>query len=604
MVTDKRQAIVSGEEIYEWFSLGLQEVQANKKHLNAINMFPIPDGDTGTNLFVTIKAMIETVTKQASFNEMIKIISNQGLAHARGNSGVLFASYINGLAIESSGLEKLTISDFAKVTYRAIGYLYQSIENPVEGTMISVISDWATYMFQNQQRYNTFQEMFVDAFTVAKNSLAKTAEQLLILKRNHLVDAGAEGFVNFLHGINRFYTGDQIEITKFNSSGLVFDIEDDLSAYRYCTEVFLLINAEYRTISQQELRERIKKALKECGDSLIVSLINDQARIHIHTNEPIGVIDIIKQYGTLIEQKADDMFMQKSVRTNRLSSIGILTDSIADLPDEYKLNYQIHTLPLGIIVDDIVYLDKLTINPQKIFEAIDNGSYPTSSQAEPLRIKTFIENLLEIYDSLIFITVSSQLSKTYQAVSRITLNIDKHGKKVSIIDSKLNSGAQGLIVKKAMEMVLAGLSHDVIVEEIQKLIARSSIYVCLNTIEYAVHSGRIPNTIGHLGMKLKMRPIMSLNEDGKGTTFDIGFSQKSLTKKIYRLLKKYNKETGIAAYSIVHCDNEKLANIYQKELTELLSKEPEYISDISSIIALHSGPGCVAVSFIKEERRG
>ena len=358
------------------------------------------------------------------------------------------------------------------------------------------------------------------------------------------------------------------------------------------------------TTINNELREKIKNALKKYGDSLIVSLRDNQTRIHIHTNEPIKIIDIVKQYGTLIEQKADDMFMQKSVRTNQLSSIGVLTDSIADLPDEYKLNYQIHTLPLGIIIDDNVYLDKLTISPQKIFDAINNGYYPTSSQAEPLRIKVFIENLLELYDSLIFITVSSQLSGTYQAVRRIVQNMDTHGKQVSIIDSKLNSGAQGLIVKKTMEMVLAGLSHDDIVTKVQKLITQSSIYVCLNTIEYAVHSGRIPNTIGRLGMKLNMRPIMSLNEDGKGTAFGIGFSQKSLTKKICRLLKKYNNEVGILAYSIVHCDNEKLANIYQKELTELLSKEPEYVSDISSIIALHSGPGCVAVSFIKEERRG
>ena len=245
-----QQAIINGEEIYEWFSLGLQEVQANKKRLNAINMFPIPDGDTGTNLFVTIRAMIETVTKQSSFSEMITNISNLGLSHARGNSGVLFASYINGLAIESSGLENLTISDFAEVTYRAIGYLYQSIENPVEGTMISVIRDWATYIFQNHERYNTFQVMFLDAFKVAKNSLAETSQQLAILRKNHLVDAGAEGFVNFLHGINRFYTGDQIEITKFNSSDFNLDIEDDISSYRFCTEIYLLISDEYRNNDQ------------------------------------------------------------------------------------------------------------------------------------------------------------------------------------------------------------------------------------------------------------------------------------------------------------------------------------------------------------------
>ena len=156
-------------------------------------------------------------------------------------------------------------------------------------------------------------------------------------------------------------------------------------------------------------------------------------------------------------------------------------------------------------------------------------------------------------------------------------------------------------MKHAAEMIACGRTHDEILAEIKSRIPRTKIYVCLNTLYYAARGGRVPNTVGQIGMKLKMRPIMTLDKTGHGAAFGVAFSQKGLTKKIMRLVRRTMQRSGIAAYSIVHGDNLPLAKAYARELTRIAGQPPEFISEISSAVAIHSGPGTVAVCLTAKE---
>ena len=601
MTSNIKSKLISGEEMYGWFSMGLSEVQTNRKYLNSINLFPIADGDTGSNMAMTIKAMVETTTKKLSFSEMIKTFAKAGLANARGNSGILFVSYFNGMASETSDSESISIEEFAEIAHKAVSYMYKAIETPTEGTMITVIREWADFMHQNRLKYDNFLDFFNDAYSVAKQALANTAKQLQIHKKNNQVDAGAQGFVHFLHGINLYYTNEDIEVSKPLLTPLIDDHGSSYK-YRYCTEVYLRLNEKYENKTSDELTEMIKTTLNHLGDSLIISVNDKRVRVHTHVNDPQELIKIMKEYGTFIEQKADDMFLQLSIQNNRRAKIGLITDSIADIPDEYKSEYQIVTLPLGMIVEDEVYLDKLTIKPNDVFKLIDDGIHPSSTQPEPIRVRTLLEDLVDKYDSLIVITVAAKLSGTNSVINKEAQALSKEGYKISVIDSCLNSGAQGLIVKKAAELINQDLTHEAIVEALIDMSKRSKIYVCLNTLDYAVAGGRVPDTVGKIGKLLHMRPIMSLDEEGKGIAFGVGFSQKGMTKKIYKLVSKTLKDKGIMSYSIVHSNNDELASQYIKDLSVMVGKAPEFVSEISSIVAMHSGPGCVAVSFISEKR--
>ena len=148
-------------------------------------------------------------------------------------------------------------------------------------------------------------------------------------------------------------------------------------------------------------------------------------------------------------------------------------------------------------------------------------------------------------------------------------------------------------------MVDAGLGRDMIVDKINELIPKTKIYVCLSTVEFATKGGRIPKSVGKIGMALGMRPIMSIDPDGNGTAFHMGFSQKALTKKIMQIVKEVMKDKGISTYSIVHAKNPTLVAEYNKALTKIIGKEPDFISEISSVVAINSGPGSLALSFIE-----
>lgn len=585
---------IDGYTIRSWFQFGHREVDLNKKHINAINVFPVNDGDTGTNLSATLRAMAEKPASTQSFGEMIERISVSGLAHARGNSGIIFASYVNGMAEESKPYEWVNLSEFAAVAHHAVAYVYKAIEHPVEGTMISVIRDWASFLHEKHHEFEFFEDMLEEAYRAAMESLAGTTEKLAVLKQYNVVDSGAEGFVRFLKGINSMGGQAAIPEQEAGPEEILETREDEhASQFRYCSEFLVRSDGE----NAVDLREKIENL----GDCLISTAHLDRIRVHLHTNSPEEVMAVLCSQGEVLEQKVDDMHFQNLIRRHQRYRVALVTDSIADFSEEIRMRYQIHFIPLTILIDEIPYLDKQTITLSGLFASMKHShTCPSSSQPEPARVREVLDGLYEQYDSVIIITVSGMLSGTYGVFKSEAQRQKDLGRVVTVIDSRLNSGAQGLLVLQAARMLESGYSHEETVNEIYRLIPKIKIYVCLDTIENAVRGGRLPLTIGRLGLALGARPIMTLDADGSGAAFGVGFSQAGITRKILALTRKLHTEKGIESYSIVHSDNPILAQRFESALTELTAKEPEYVTAISAVTAIHSGPGCVAICLIEK----
>lgn len=592
---------ITGTDLYGWFKYGAEEINDHRKYLNSINVFPVADGDTGSNLVMTLRAMVDKTSRKTAFNSMLHEISQTGLANARGNSGIIFAAYVNAMAVEAGPFEKIGLSDFAQVANRAVKGMYQAIDQPVEGTIISVIKDWATFLAQNHQHYQGFFEFFRDSQQIVAQSLEHTKEQLELLRKNNVVDSGAAGFLLFIQGINRFLASEPLNASQHEEQEVVEDLVDhhhtEKILFRYCTTITVEIEMG---MADSGFVDRVKAELREFGDSLLVTTMERKLKIHIHTNTPELVVERLRKWGRILDQLVDDMELQNRILNHRVSPIGILTDSIADLSDSMVLEQQIPVLPLGLLLDDLIYLDKTTIRLKQLFQRMKTtAQHPTSSQPEPGRISQYLQWAADHFESLIVITVSSKMSGTYAALEKEANRLRSTGKKISVIDSLLNSGAQGLIVKAAVEARDLGLDHDHIVSLIQERIAKTKIYVCLNTLEYAAKGGRVPNTVGKIGNMLGVRPIMSIDESGKGIAFGAAFSQKGITSRIMKLVDEAIQSEGIEDYCIVHADNLALALEYKDLMRSKIGKEPAFITEISSIVAIHSGPGCVAVCFIK-----
>ena len=179
-----------------------------------------------------------------------------------------------------------------------------------------------------------------------------------------------------------------------------------------------------------------------------------------------------------------------------------------------------------------------------------------------------------------------------------------NGKRIEVIDSRQNSGAEGLLVLKAAELIEEGRSLDEIVDAINGLRERTQILVSVNTLEYMVRSGRLSKLSGLAGKLMNLKPVISLDGAGKGIIEAKAFSTRANINKILNLIKSVKTSQGISRYAIVHADDEPRALALREKMMKIMNQEPEYIMNISTIVGMSAGQGCVAVAYLSEVQHG
>ena len=596
---------LDGQAFFKAFENGAKLVEKNKKHLNDINFFPVPDSDTGNNMSITLTSVAIKVEPEKSIYKTIEAISDHSIQSARGNSGLILAQFFSGLYKKMVNKATLNTRDFAKNVKKSIPYLYENIDNPHEGTMITVIKDWAEKLPDLAENIDDFVILFEKSLDIAKESLEETKHILEVHKKNDSVDAGAQGFIYFLEGIIYYWknTDGANEISKSaaelneeniaGSDNNLDDLNEEELNYRYCTELLL----------QTELKNSIiKSQLNDKGDSIIVAGNKNNTRVHIHTNDPAEVAYLLNDKGKIIEQKVDDMKLQVKINQGPKREIALITDSIADIPQDLIDKYEIHMIPLNMMIDGVSFLDRQTINLDYFFEYLDNAEeFPSSSLPTADFIYNYLLKIKDRYNSMLVISVAEELSGTGKAFKQAIKQLESENElPVAYIDSRLNSGAQGLLVLKAAEEIENGKS----LAEIEKIIndyrSKAKIYVNVNTFDYMVKGGRVSPMKGFIANLLNFKPIISLDEEGKGIIKGKSLTRKGVNKKIEDLVININKEEPIDKYCIVHSKADKLAQEWKDKITELIGFSPEYIMNISSVTALNAGPGSVALSLISK----
>ncbi len=274
-----------------------------------------------------------------------------------------------------------------------------------------------------------------------------------------------------------------------------------------------------------------------------------------------------------------------------------MTDSIADVPRELLDYYQIHQFPLQIKVNDSTYLDRITLQSEKIYEWMKYNQEPiTWTQANRKNIENLYSFLNTYYDSIIVITVSKEMSGTYRAFQSVA---QASTQKISVINSKGNSASQGLLVLKAAEAIDKGCTHDEVVQIIQETINRTEIYVSLDCLQGMIRSGRIHKTVGMIGNMVNFKPIVSIDQHGHGIILGKAFSTESNTKQILQRIKHIHETDGIERYAIVHGNGESRLLDFQNQLVSITGKQPVFIEKISAIVASNSGQNTIAVALIR-----
>ena len=367
---------IDGREIYNFFIAGAYNILQWEHYLNRINVFPVPDGDTGTNLAMTMQMVISNAVMHDHVYSSLNSISETAIQNAYGNSGLIFSQYLNGFASETKTKETLDAQEFANAAIKAADYAYEAVVHPKEGTILTVMKEWAKELKDSLASFD-FERALIESVKKAGEFVQQTKQKLKVFRENNVVDAGAKGFLVFLEGITSFLKHGKVQ--PVNQTDLrEFDKHVNLitantvDQNRYCSQF---------SVKDIEQLDEAKKALDKMGDSLVVANKDQQVNIHIHTDYPEDVMDYLVRVGTMVSHRIEDIKIESDMIYRRKHPIAIVTDSIADLPKNFIDENQIAIVPLRLICDSVVYTDKLTMTPELFYQKLNRYTMsPTSAQ--------------------------------------------------------------------------------------------------------------------------------------------------------------------------------------------------------------------------------
>ena len=594
--------LLDGRSFYYSFLAGAQRIFENQGLLNKINVFPVADADTGTNLASTMRSIVDSPIPTNNVKMTATALADAALVGARGNSGIIFAQFLYGFSNEIENENNLTVENFSRSITKAVTYAYEAIANPVEGTMISVIREWAEFINTMKELIDDFVELLIKALQVARESLADTTRQMAVLAKANVVDAGAKGFVLFLEGMIDFFNNRQsIRRLAIPMNEMIMEEVQTFSheeiTQRYCCEAMLALD-----LHPGETKDTLRKAIAGMGDSMVVAGSEKRLRIHIHSDTPIKLFEAISKRSSITYQKVDDMVMQQEMSHNRKWPIALVTDSTCDLPQEILEKYQITMVPLTLHVGASLYLDRTTIASEQFYNLLESSPvYPSTSQPA---YKDFINKysyLSSHYESTIGIHLSKQFSGTFSNSQRAAKAVsEQSGKKIDVFSSNRVSSALGLTVLRAAEAIEQGKTHNEIVESIDSWNSKNHILVSAKTVKYLVKSGRISHSKGIAGKFLGVRPIISVDKEGKAFTYGKAYSEKGSMEFLIKEASHLIEKGKIWGYAISHIQNMETAQWYASKMETLTGKKPLFINDCSPVLGVHGGPGTVVLSIMQE----
>jgi DegV family protein with EDD domain len=587
-----------------------EHAQRERAELNRINVFPVPDGDTGTNLALTLQAIADHI--RASEHPEVSLVAHEAaegaVLGARGNCGMMLSHFLLGFAEGLATRARVTTAEFGLALSAGSEKLQAALERPVEGTILTVMRDSATAV--RSSRATDFVPLVADMVSAARRSLASTPDLLPVLKKAGVVDAGAKGFVSMLEGVLLFVRGDLVPAQAVAGNGQV-GVEPAVHAefpgggehHRFCTEALVRGPA----LPGQEV---VRGALRGLGDSLIVIRAGEVLKVHVHTDDPERVFAYLRGVGTLVTHKAEDMHAQHAaversadghVRSAR-RPVSVVTDSACDLPQEVVRAHGIVVAPMSLVDGERTYLDRIDISAEEFHERLrGQGALPTTSQPSPQAFLDAYARAFEAGETVIGVMVSSTLSGTLRsaeaAATRCTLG------RVHLVDSLGASLLEGLLVLKATELAELGRSPDEIVREVRRVRAQSGLLFTVDTLDRLLASGRVGRGQALVGRMLDLKPILGLRADGSVARFGKALGSARARAVLLRTVRKQIPEGARRLrFGIVQVGVPDFAGEIGEELRETYGADVEVlIAPATPVIATHLGIGAWGVAYMVED---
>ena len=592
---------LTGDGLASALVSGIHRVIDEQEELNRINVFPVADGDTGTNLSLSLGSALSVLTRpdDKHLGTLLAATADALLDGARGNSGAIVAQFFQGISDSAGDLSRFTTYTFSKAVCLGSEYAQDALSEPQEGTILSVIEAFASSIRQQavEGGQDDFDALIDVALQRSREALAATPSQLEVLKKAGVVDAGAKGFVALVAGMAEFIRHGRIAakpdlsrlVSEAPAATIVSAGGDAESTYRFCTECIVTgVDID---------RRKLREALAALGDSLVLAGTKRKAKIHIHTDEPERVFDLARHHGEVSAEKADDLHRQQSSSHDTGRRFAVITDSAADISDEDMERLDIHLVPIRVQFGNRGYLDKVSITSEEFYRELEtNPEHPTTSQPAPGDFRRQFQFLASHFPDVISINLSSAVSGTFEAARSAAGRVDARGR-VHVIDSLNASLGQGQLVVFAAECAKAGWSAEETIGALRSLIAQTYSFGMLRDLEFAVRGGRVPAAVKTIADLLRLTAIIYTAPDGRVASGRFLLGRYRRVKRFARWIAKRTAKDRPLRVWIAHalCADE--AAELERELCAVLPDVRETaITETGSALGAHGGPGTLIVA--------
>ena len=589
---------ITAENMAAALRSGIHCVIAEQELLNRINVFPVPDGDTGTNMTLSLGAALGILKhwQQPHVGALLANMADALLDGARGNSGAIVAQFFQGMSDAAEDVESFAPDTFAAAVTKGAEYAHDALEEPREGTILTVTAAVGRSMAQGagSTSADCIGEQLEQAIAVAETALAATQGQLEVLRKAGVVDAGAKGFVVLLEGFAAYLRDgifcEEPELALHEEGIIIPDVAGEQAdlTFRFCTECI---------ISGDDIdRRKLREALSALGDSLVLAGTKKKAKIHIHVNDPETVFTVAKHFGEIQGEKADDMERQQHSTHGDKKKFAVITDSAADIPEDEMERFDIHMVPARVHFGEHAYLDKVTITPEQFFEELrTNPEPPKSSQPSPGDFRRQFQFLASHYPDVISINLTPTVSGTLQTARHAASRVNAAGE-VHVVNSLNASLGEGLITLYAAECAESGMDVGETLRLLEPIIKNTYTFGLVKDLRYAVRGGRVPASRKVLADLLRIVPVLRTEPDGKLTANGFMVGRFNLLRRFARYLARRVPDAPQLRVAIGHalCEPEavELESMLRKELP---ATTRTYITDLGTAIGVHGGPGTLVV---------
>ena len=584
---------LSAQQLCDALRAGIYQLFRRADHINHINVFPVPDGDTGTNMAMTMSAVLGVLERQPwqHAGQMLAKAADAALDGARGNSGAILAQFFLGVADRASGCVQLSVAEFTFAVEAGANNARQALMQPREGTILSVISAFAALLARvAADGVVDFRLAFVRLMPAVQAALDDTPRQLEELRAANVVDAGAAGFVEMLTGFGAYLDQGTVEVvvSPVHAGNEVMSEGGHAGDHRFCTECLVAGHAI-------DLR-RVRETLYPLGSSLVVSGHPAKLRIHIHSNDPEQIFAAAGQFGEVSAQKADDMLRQQSAaHHDRKRHIAVVTDSAADIPAEAMDLLDIYMVPVRVHFGPHSYLDKVTLTHDEFYRLLGTSpDHPKTSQPPPGDFRRMFEFLASHYQGVVSINLTSRVSGTMSAARNAA---DRNGSEnIAVIDSRNASLGQGLIVMAAAECAAAGGSHAEVLAAAQQAISTTAVFGLLPRLDFAVRGGRVPRIAAVLADWLHCSPVLANFADGRVGIGTVIWSRNRAPQRFAAFIRRRLRTDRRYRIAVGHGNVESAGRQLLDEITAgLPCVQDGYLTTLGPALGVHGGPGMLVV---------